>query len=369
MTAPLFYTCLPAGRAHSRQYQPAVAPARQKLRRGAKLLTVDIHCHFTSRRADDLAFQVRKPHDEPTLGVLTDAERERHRRYIESLDERIRGTEARLREMDQQGIDIQVVSPGPMQFFYYLEPGLGREASRMVNDDIAELCGSHPDRLIPMGTVPMQEPRLAVEELIRCTKKLGMRAVEINTNVNGEEFSEAKYEPFFSKAEELGILLFMHPLGFTEGKRLARYTFNNVIGNPLESTIAVGHLIFGGVLERHPGLKLCIAHGGGYAAHYIGRMDHAYRARPELRQSLRLKPSDYMKRLYFDTVLYDPVEVENLVRRWGARHVLLGTDWPYNMGEPDPLGLLKRCRISESDSMAIAGRNAARLLGIRTKAS
>jgi aminocarboxymuconate-semialdehyde decarboxylase len=355
----MFYSCSPGARSSGGK------TARRPVRK-SRSFTVDIHCHFTSQRADDLAHPLRKAADEPTLAVISEEERARHRAYIASLDARIRGADKRLKEMDAMGIDVQVVSPGPMQYFYYLEPDMGREASRMVNDDIAELCARHPDRLVAMGTVPLQEPRLAVEELERCVKSLGLKAVEISTNVNGEELSEKKFAPFWARAEELGVLVFIHPLGFTDGKRLSRYQFNNVIGNPLESTIAVGHLIFDGVLDRHPGLKICIAHGGGYIAHYIGRMDHVYSVRPEVRGNIKKKPSEYMKRLYFDTVQYDPVEVENLVRRWGADHVLLGTDWPYNMGETDPVGLLKRCGgLTAAERNKIGGLNAAKLLGIK----
>ena len=354
----MFYSCTPGAAAANG------ATARVVRKRG-RSLTVDIHCHYTSQRADNLAHPLRKPENEATLAVVSEQERERHARYIKSLDQRIRGAELRLAEMDAMGIDVQVISPGPMQYFYYLDAEMGRAASRMVNDDITEISARHPGRLVPMGTVPLQAPQLAVEELTRCAKPPGMRAVEIATNVNGEELSEKKFEVFFAKAEELGVLVFIHPLGFTDGKRLSRYTFNNVIGNPLESTIAIGHLIFDGVLERHPGLKVCVAHGGGYIAHYIGRMDHVYACRPEVRVNISQKPSAYLKRLYFDTVQYDPIEIENLVRHWGCEHVLLGTDWPYNMGEYDPVGLLARCKgLKAAERKKIAGLNAAQLLGI-----
>ena len=342
--------------------------AKRVVERGSYSLTVDIHCHFTSKRADDLALPLRPPGAEATLAVVTPEQRERHRRYIESLDERIRGTEKRLDEMEEQGVDIQVVSPGPMQYFYWTEPEMGRQLSRMVNDDIAALCARHPGRLVPMATVPLQNAEMAVAELERSKRELGMKAVEISTNVNGGEISDPRLAKFWAKAEELDMLVFIHPLGFTDGKRLGRHNFNNVIGNPLESAIAVGYLIYDGVLDRHPGLKICIAHGGGYAAHYIGRFDHSWSSRPEDRGTIAKKPSEYMSRLYFDTVQYDPIEVENLVRRWGAERVLMGTDWPYTMGEPDPVGLLDRCSaLSHAERDKIAGLNAARLLGLDVK--
>jgi aminocarboxymuconate-semialdehyde decarboxylase len=268
--------------------------------------------------------------------------------------------------MDAMGIDVQIVSPGPMQYFYWLDPERGREASRMVNDDITEITARHPERLAPMGTVPLQHPEFAVAELERCVKRLGMRAIEINTNVNGTELAEAGLDAFFAKAEEWGVLLFIHPLGFTDGRRMAKYFFINTMGNPIESTLAVGHLIHGGVLDRHPGLKICVAHGGGYIAHYIGRLDHTYDQRPEVRVNMSRRPSDYMRQLYFDTVVYDPAEIEQLVRRWGADQVLMGTDWPYGMGERDPVGLLDRCAaIPDNERDKIAGLNAAKLFGLK----
>ena len=339
-------------------------------RPGRHPVTVDIHCHFTSKRADDLALPLRPATAEATLAVVSPEERERHRLYIDSLDERIRGTEKRLAEMDEQGVDVQVVSPGPMQYFYWTEPDMGRTLARMVNDDLAKLCTSHPDRLVPMGTVPLQDAQMAVAELERIAREHGMKAVEVSTNVNGMELSDPRLAPFWAKAEALGLLVFIHPLGFTEGKRLGRHNFSNVIGNPLESAIAVGYLIFDGVFDRHPGLKICVAHGGGFAAHYIGRFDHSWSARAADRGEIARKPSEYMKRLYFDTVQYDPIEVENLVRHWGADHVLMGTDWPYTMGEPDPVGLLHRCTgLSEAECDKIAGGNTAALLGIKFKSS
>ena len=327
-------------------------------------LSVDMHCHFTSRRADDLAIPLRKNESEPTLAAIGGESREKWAGHIDEIEQRIRGSELRLREMDEMGIDVQIVSPGPMQYFYFLDPETGRTASRMVNDDLIELVGANPDRLAPMGTVPMQHTEFAVAELERCVRDLGMRAIEISTHVNGEELSIERLRPFFKRAEELGVVLFIHPLGFTDGRRLSKHYFINSIGNPLESTIAVAHLIYDGVLDQFPGLKFVVAHGGGYIAQCVGRLDHT--ATPEYTSHEFLKlPSEYLKRFYFDTVVHAPIEIENLVRRWGADHVMLGSDWPYRMGETDPVGLLDRCRLNKGERDAIVGLNAAQLFGIQ----
>src|SRR5690606_13278543 len=208
-------------------------------------------------------------------------------------------------DMDRLGIDVQVISPVPTQYYYFAEGDLGREAARIVNDGIAAAVARHPERLAGMGTVPLQVPELAIAEMKRCVNDLGLRGIEISSNVAGRELADSTFRPFFAAAEEMGVLLFLHPLGFTHGQRLSEHYLNNLIGNPLESAIAVAHLIFGGVLDAHPGLKLCVAHGGGYLPTYWGRMDHAWRARSDCRQHISRPPSEYLRRLYFDTVVYD----------------------------------------------------------------
>ena len=197
--------------------------------------------------------------------------------------------------------------------------------------------------------------------------KMGLRGIEINTHVNGKNLTDPSLglEKFFRRVDELGVALFMHPNGFTSAERLTEHYLNNVIGNPLDTTIAVSHLIFDGVMERNPGLKILLAHAGGYLAHYWARMDHAHRARPDCRTVISKPPSSYLEKFYFDTITFDPVMLGNLIDRYGADHVLLGTDYPYDMGEEDPLGLIESVkRLKRSDKDMIMGGNAARLLNI-----
>ncbi len=358
----MFYHCGPhAPRA------PATGHGHARtVRRRSKSVTVDIHCHFMSPRAVEFV----RPHFAP--------ERESALRYANPLtrqilieqNARVAGpistAEKRLKDMDRMGIDIQAVSPGPQAYNYWLDPDLGREASRMVNDDLAALVATHPDRLVAMGTVPLQDARLAVAEMEYCVKKLGMRGIEISSHVNGTEISDKRLEPFWAKAEELGILIFLHPLGTTSADRLADHYFNNVIANPLEATIAVGYLVMDGVLDRHRKLKICVAHGGGYVSHYPGRMDHTYRARADGRVNIKRPPSEYIKRLYFDTVLFDHAQLTHLVKRWGADHLILGTDWPYDMAETDPVGFVESCKgLTAAERAQIEGLNAAKLLGLK----
>src|SRR6202030_133319 len=215
-----------------------------------------------------------------------------------------RSPEQRIADMDLMGIEIQAISPSPRQTFYGADPDLGLAVSREINDNIAEICGKYPDRFTGLGTVPFQAPELAVAELERLHKSLGLRGIEIATNVAGADLSEPRFRPIFARAEELGLVLFMHPTGFPEASRFRDHYFTNIIGNPLDTTVAVHHLIFGGVLHDRPNLKLVLSHGGGYLPAYSGRIDHAAAARPDTCECIRHMPTHYLRRLYFDTIVY-----------------------------------------------------------------
>jgi aminocarboxymuconate-semialdehyde decarboxylase len=270
--------------------------------------------------------------------------------------------EQRLRDMDKMGVDVQAISCSPFQFKYSLEPELGLRAARAINEHLAAIVARHPDRFVALANVPLQAPQAAAEELERCVDDLGFRGVEIGTNVAGAEISRGR-DAFWAMVQKLDVMVFLHPNGFTGGERLSDHYFNNVIGNPLDSTIAVGHLVFDGVLERFPRLKIVVAHGGGYAAHYPARMDHAWSARPDARTALRRAPRRSLAKLYFDTIVFDREQLRHLVNLWGADHVVVGTDYPYDMGWYDPRGFVDGCAfLTDADRAKIMGLNAARLL-------
>ncbi len=199
----------------------------------------------------------------------------------------------------------------------------------MVNERLAEIVAKWPERFVALGAVPLQDASLAVSELEHAVNNLGLRGVEINPSVNGMDLTDPRLglEKFFAKAQELDVVIFMHPIGFTQGERLMDHYFNNVIGNPLETTVAVSHLIFDGVMERHPKLKIVLPHAGGYLAHYWARMDHAWRARADCKGRIKRKPSAYLEKFYFDTITFDRSMLEHMVERYrrrprGARHRL-----------------------------------------------
>jgi len=327
-----------------------------------KHLVVDIHCHLGIGAADTI---VRRAYPGPPPGIndfTSPKTSEVNRAQFAAIGPILNGVEQRLQDMDRLGIDVQALSPSPGQYFYFTDPETGREAARTVNDGIAAAVAAHPERLVGMGTVPLQNVEFAVAEMRRCVRELDLRGIEIGSNVNGRDFHDPEFRSFFAAAEELGILLFLHPLGFTHANRMSEYYFNNLIGNPLESTLAVGHLIFGGVLDRYPGLRICVAHGGGYMPAYWGRMDHGWHARADCSEHCKHKPSSYLRKLWFDSLVFDKQELANLVSTYGADRLCMGTDYPFDMSEPDPVGF--HAQLSEADRARILGLNAAELLGL-----
>ena len=324
---------------------------------------MDIHCHLGIASADAFV-QQSYPGPPPGINDFTSAKTaEVNRAQFAEIGCRLYGTDQRLEDMDRLGIDVQAISPSPGQYFYYTDAETGRSAARLVNDGIADAVARHPDRLVGMGTVPLQNPAMAVDEMRRCVRDLDLRGIEISSNINGVDLHDVSFRPFFAAAEELGVLLFLHPLGFTHAARMKEYYFNNLIGNPLESTLAVGHLIFGGVLDRYPGLRICVAHGGGYMPGYWGRMDHGWRARADCREHCAHEPSSYLRQLWLDTLVFDPDQLDSLVRTHPTARLCLGSDYPFDMAEPDPVGF--HARLSDEDRAQIMGGNAADLLGLR----
>ena len=377
----MFYTCAPQcsdpTHNHIKPFTKSLAATRAKpvaktqtvvKNSKGKSKIVDIHCHYLNPVVNQKTAHLNAAKYDPTVTYANALTNETNVKQMKDRAPKLMGIEERMADMDRMGVDIQAVCPAPYHYFYFTEPDLGASLAREVNEGIAALVAAHPDRFVGMGSVPLQNAELAVQELEYAVKKLGLKGVEINTNVNGLNLTDPKLglEKFFAKANELGVVIFMHPLGFTQGDRLTNHYFNNVIGNPLDTTIAVSHLIFDGVVQRNPKIKFIAAHGGGFIAHYWARMDHAWKARPDCRTVIKRKPSSYLEKFYFDTITFDPAMLKNLIDRYGADHVLLGTDYPYDMGEDDPLGLIRAVkRLPADQRRQIEGLNAMKLLKIK----
>lgn len=268
---------------------------------------------------------------------------------------------ARLSDMDTMGIGRQLVSPLPIHH-YWAEPGLAERYARATNEGIAAHCAADPHRLAGLATVPLQHPDLAVAELTRAMESDGLLGVEVGTRPGGRELADPVLEPFWARAEELGALVFIHPWGCSLGERLDRFYLSNVVGNPTETTVALSHLIFGGVLDRYPRLTVIAAHGGGYLPVYSGRSDHAWHARSDSRTCAH-PPSSYLRRMWFDSLVYTPGQLRALVDAVGADRVLIGTDYPFDMGVTDPLDRLAQAGLPDDAQQLIRGRTATALLG------
>jgi aminocarboxymuconate-semialdehyde decarboxylase len=344
------------------KYEPTAARKHGKPGRETRprTVTVDAHSHVGVPRAAEFV----KPHlaASPMVAFANEETRALGRKQEQDVAARA-SLEQRLADLDALGLDMQVIKPPPAQCYYAVPLEIAVKAAQMVNDGIAEFVARRPDRLKGFGTVPMPDGREAATELERCVGKLGFKGVEVLTNVNGRELSDPAFAPFWAKAEQLGVLVMIHPNGFTHAERLGRFYFNNVIGNPLETTIALQYLIFDGVLERQPRLKILAAHGGGYLASYAGRMDHAWGARSDAHGALPHPPSSYVKRVYFDSVVFTPHQLKELVRVYGADHIVLGTDYPFDMGEYDPIGHVSACDFAGAETAAICGGTIKGLLG------
>lgn len=349
-----------------------VTVKRQAQRQGcARTLTIDMHCHALVPDVEKLVAEepAKKREPEHILSATGTKSVGHNLHYmLPSAVRKMTSLDERLADMDALGIDVQLVSPSPTQYYYWTADELAEQVVMVQNHKIAGMCAQHPDRLVGLGTLALQHPKLAVKQLEYAVKELDLRGVEISSTVNGRELSDPLFEPFWAKASELECVVFLHPFGTTLGERAVPAYLSNIVGQPLETTIALSHLIFGGVLDRHNGLKLVAAHGGGYLPSYPGRSDHGYEVRPEAHQ-MQKSPSDYLRRIWFDTVVHEPAVLRALIDRYGASQIVVGTDYPFDMGQYDIHGLLDRVpNLTGDEREAILGGNAVSLLGIKPSA-
>lgn len=272
----------------------------------------------------------------------------------------------RLADMAAAGVDAQVVSPSPSQYHYWADEALARVVYAAANRGIAAVVAQQPRQLRGLGLVPLQHPGLCVAALDDAVQACGLAGVEISSHAPGPdgtravELSDDRLEPFWARAAELAAVVFLHPFGCTLDERLDRFYLSNTVGQPAENAVALSHLVFAGVLDRHPGLRVVAAHGGGYLPSYLGRSDHAWQVRPEAR-GCQHKPSSYLRRIWFDSLVHTPEALRGLVAAVGAERVVLGSDYPFDMGVTDPVQRLAAASLPAQDTAAIAGGNAARL--------
>ncbi|MFZ5779165.1 MAG: amidohydrolase family protein [Pseudomonadota bacterium] len=317
---------------------------REVVVNGRRVKTVDIHAHCAVPAAMVL---MQQPLD--SSGLLMD------------------DTRVRLAAMDAQGIDVEALSINP--YWYNAERDVAAELIRIQNETLVEFCAATPERFVAFATAALQYPDLAAEQVEHAVKKLGLRGVSVGGSVAGRELADPIFHPFWAKCEELGVLVFMHPTGTRElepsGRLAGNGLLTNTIGNPLETTIALSHLIFEGTLDRFPGLKICAAHGGGFLPSYANRSDAVLRTFPQRAgPPPKKKPTAYLRdgQLFFDTIVFTPEALRHLIAETGAGRIMIGTDYPFPWTSTEVDLVLSTPGLTDDERVAILGGTAARLL-------
>ena len=334
----------------------AQARRRETIVSGRRAKVIDVHAHCAVPEAMALmGLKLGGPSFRPDLHMAT-------------------AVTERIATMDAQGIDVQVLSINP--YWYKAERDVAEKLIQIQNEKLAEACGAQPDRFVAFASVALQHPDLAARQLEEGVKKYGLRGAAIGGSVNGLELSDPQFHPFWAKAEQLGVLVFIHPqnAGATTeiaGRLKGNGNLGNVIGYPLETTIALSHLIFEGTLDRFPGLKICGAHGGGFLPSYAGRSDLGCLTRPDLcpggtHGALKKKPGEYLGQMYYDTMVFTPEGVRHLAAEFGASQLMIGTDYPFPWTKTAVDVVMNTPGLSDADRVAILGGTAAKLLGIKS---
>ena len=336
----------PGGHGHGAGKDHAHPRRREVVVAGKRVKTVDVHAHCVVPAALAL---LNQPLD--ARGLLMD------------------DTTARLAAMDAQGIDVEALSINP--FWYGADRDVAAELVRVQNETLVEFCAANPERFVAYATAALEHPDLATQQVEHAVRKLGFRGVSVGGSVAGRELADPSFHPFWAKCEELGVLVFLHPMGTREleisGRLAGKGLLGNTIGNPLETTIALSHLIFEGTLDRFPGLRICAAHGGGYLPSYANRSDAVMKTFPQrIGAGPARKPTAYLRdgQLFFDTIVFTPEALRHLIAETGAGQVMIGTDYPFPWTTTEVDLVLATPGLSDAERVAILGGTACRLLGI-----
>jgi aminocarboxymuconate-semialdehyde decarboxylase len=330
------------------------------------MLTVDVHTHILPRElprwADRFGYGgfVELAHERPGCARMMI-----EGRSFREIGENCWSPARRIEECDAAGVRVQVLSTVPVMFGYWARPEHGHEVARFLNDDIAETVRKYPKRFVGLGTLPLQSPELAVRELDRCVRELGLRGAQIGSHVNDWNLNAEPLFPVFRRAAELGAAVFVHPWDMLGKKELSQYWMQWLVGMPAETTRAIVSLIFGGVLEKLPKLRIAFAHGGGSFPATVGRIEQGFRCRPDLcAVDNAVNPRDYLRRIYVDALVHDPRSLQFLLDQMGSDRVALGTDYPFPLGEGQPGALIRSLRLPGSVEEDLFFKTACTWLGV-----
>lgn len=326
---------------------------------------IDVHAHILS---EEMMRRMRR--EAPELGPeLSEVDAEGAVLRVGAMIQRPfpRGgwdLETRIADLDAAGFTKQALSVCPQTFLYDLDPALTTTLSQLQNEAIAELVRDHPDRFLGLATVPLQDPQAAARELRRALTELKLHGVQIGSHVEGRNLDDPALEPFWAEANALKAFIMIHPQKTMGGDRLGRYYLKNLIGNPLDTTVAIASLVFGGVIERHPDIAFCMVHGGGFTPYQFGRMVHGWQVRPECRLHIKESPEASVRKLHFDTLTHSQPALRYLVDTFGADRVLVGTDYPFDMGTLDGPRHVGELGLPKAEHELILGRRAEALLHV-----